>query len=135
MANASLVPEDVTAALRRLDADFMANAKTGDAKILVESFYSEDARVLPPHRDLVRGRRAIQRMWGGVIAAGLKEVSLATDEFDVEGDMAYGIGRYRTGVEPPGGPRTEDEGKYLAVYRKQSDGQWRAVADMFSPNK
>ena len=134
MATSTPSTEDVTAILRRMDAGFMANAKLGDAGILVESFYAEDACVLPPGREIVRGRRALVRMWKGIIAAGLKDLALNTTEIDVHGDLAYGIGQYHMTVEPVGGARAEEAGKYLVVYKKQTDGAWKAVADMFSPN-
>jgi ketosteroid isomerase-like protein len=69
-----------------------------------------------------------------VIAAGLKDLTLDTTSIEVCGDMAYGIGQFRMAVEPPGGPRSEQAGKYLVVYRKQPDSTWKAVADMFNAN-
>ncbi|MBZ5583834.1 MAG: DUF4440 domain-containing protein [Acidobacteriia bacterium] len=112
----------------------MTHARRGDAQRLVDSFYSEDACLLPPNRDIVRGAASIVRMWKGVIAGGMKDLTLDTTEFDVHGDMAYGIGRFQMVVEPPGSRRTEQSGKYLVVYKKQPGGAWKAVADMFSPN-
>ncbi len=134
MASSTVVSDDIIRELRQLDTAFMTHARRGDAQLLVENFYSQDACVLPPNRDIVRGAPAIVRMWKGVIAAGLKDLTLDTTEFDVHGEMAYGIGRFQMVVEPPGGPRSEQSGKYLVVYRKQPDGAWKAVADMFSPN-
>ena len=134
MAISTTASEDVAGILHQLDRDFMARANAGNAQACVEGFYSQEGCALPPHRDIIRGHRALVTMWRGTIAAGLKGLSLETTEIDVEGGMAYGIGRYHMTVEPPGGPRTEQTGKYLVVYRKQPDGVWRAVADMFSPN-
>ncbi len=134
MASPTSGPDDVIGALRRLDMEFMRHANAGDAQALVESFYSPDACVLPPNRDIVRGTQAIVRMWKGVIAAGLKNLRLETTEFDVQDGMAYGIGQFQMTVEPPGGPRIQQAGKYLVVYKKQPGGEWKAVADMFSPN-
>lgn len=128
-------PEDVSAALHRLDEEFMANARAGDAPRMVERFYAPEACVLPPNREIVRGRAAIVQMWRGIMAAGLKDLALVTTEFDIQGEIAYGIGQYHMAVEPPGGARHEEAGKCLVVYRKQRDGEWRVVADMFSANQ
>jgi ketosteroid isomerase-like protein len=125
---------DTVEILRGLDRDFAARAKAGDARLLVEGFYADDACVMPPQREVVRGHRAVMQLWKGVIAAGLKDLALDTTHIEVCGDMAYGMGRYRMVVEPPGGPRSEQTGKYLVVYRKRPDSTWRAVADMFDAN-
>ena len=131
MANSTTAAEDVAGALRQLDREFMARANAGDARACVEGFYAEDGCALPPHREIIRGHRALVMMWKGIIAAGLKDLSLETTQIEVHGDMAYGIGQYRMTVDPPGGPRTEQAGKYLVVYKRQPEGAWRAVADMF----
>jgi ketosteroid isomerase-like protein len=125
---------DVTEILLRMDREFVARAKAGDAKSLVEGFYAPDACVMPPQREVVRGHKAVVQLWKGVIAAGLKDLALDTTHIEVYGEMAYGIGHFRMAVEPPGGPRSEQTGKYLVVYRKQPDSTWKAVADMFNAN-
>jgi ketosteroid isomerase-like protein len=134
MAISTNAADDITGALRQLDTDFVARALAGNAQACVEGFYAQDACALPPHREIIRGHRALVMMWKGIVAAGLKDLSLETTEIEVHGDMAYGIGRYRMTVDPPGGKRTEEAGKYLVVYKRQPDGAWRAAADMFSPN-
>jgi ketosteroid isomerase-like protein len=134
MAISTTSSADIAGILHQLDRDFVARVKAGNAQACVEGFYAPDGCALPAHRDIIRGHRALVTMWRGTIAAGLKDLSLETTEIDVHGDMAYGIGRYHMTVEPPGGPRTEQAGKYLVVYKRQPDGAWRAVADMFSPN-
>jgi ketosteroid isomerase-like protein len=125
--------EDVKSVLLRMDEDFAARAKAGDATALVEGFYAEDARAMPLNREIVRGRQAIVQLWRGVIAAGLTDLKLETSHIEVDGGMAYGIGQFRMTVEQ-GGTRSEQSGEYLVVYRKQPDATWRAVADMFHPN-
>jgi ketosteroid isomerase-like protein len=35
-------------------------------------------------------------------------------------------------IKTASGPEVHDEGKYLVVYRRQQDGQWRAIADIFN---
>ena len=134
MAQTTTASDDIAGALRQLDTEFMARANAGDARACVEGFYAEDGCAMPAHREIIRGHRALVTMWKGIIAAGLKDLSLETTEIEVHGDMAYGIGRYRMKVDPPGGPRTGQSGKYLVVYKRRADGAWRAVADMFSPN-
>lgn len=126
---------EVSEILHRMDREFAARAKAGDAKSLVEGFYADDACVMPPQREVIRGHKAVMQLWKGVIAAGLKDLTLDTTHIEVSGDIAYGIGQFRMIVEPKGGHLSEETGKYLVVYRKQPDSTWKAVADMFNANR
>jgi ketosteroid isomerase-like protein len=121
---------DAAGAIRKLDADFVANFRAGDAAKLVNDFYAENARVLPPNQQAVAGRQAITDFWKAVLASGVTNAGLNTTHIDVSGDLAYAVGEYTIS-------RTDGDlsGKYTVVYRRQPDGGWRAVVDMFSPNE
>ncbi len=123
---------DVRGALRALDEEFVRGANAGDAGRLVSGFYTEDATLLPPNTPLIKGAEGIRGFWQGVMDAGVGDVTLETTEVDASGDLAYGIGRYSFTLPAPGGGRSRDQGKYLVVFRRQSSGEWKAVADMFS---
>ena len=59
------------------------------------------------------------------------EVGVA--EIEGRGDLAYVRGTYTMTLHPDGAPEpVEDAGKYLEIRRKQSDGSWLYVADMFN---
>jgi ketosteroid isomerase-like protein len=68
----------------------------------------------------------------GQIAAGLQKLIYRSDKIEVSGDFAYAIGRHQLTIKTASGAEIRDEGKYLVVYRRQQDGKWRAVADMFN---
>ena len=110
----------------------MRNLAARDLKQLTASFYSEDAQFLPANHPAIVGRPAIQQLLEGLIASGLHKLILRTDKIEVAGDFAYGIGRHQLTIKTAAGAEIHDEGKYLVVYRRQQDGQWRAVADMFN---
>jgi ketosteroid isomerase-like protein len=48
------------------------------------------------------------------------------------GDLAYTQGTYRMAFPDPHGKPTTDQGKTLEIWRKQADGTWKCVADMWS---
>jgi ketosteroid isomerase-like protein len=48
------------------------------------------------------------------------------------GDFAYDIGTYQLTMNDPQGKPNSDRGKYMVVWKKQADGKWKAVGDMFS---
>ncbi len=49
--------------------------------------------------------------------------------------MAYDVGMYQSKVNDPQGNPTTIIGKYVVVWRKQPDNHWKAVADIFNPDK
>jgi ketosteroid isomerase-like protein len=53
------------------------------------------------------------------------------------GDLAYAVGSYRQTLTPKkAGAKSlpTEEGKYIEVLKKQADGSWKIVYDMWSPN-
>jgi ketosteroid isomerase-like protein len=53
------------------------------------------------------------------------------------GDLAYAVGTYRATLTPKktgGKPMPTEEGKYVEVLKKQADGSWKIVYDMWSSN-
>jgi ketosteroid isomerase-like protein len=129
MATTSTGLEDATQQIRAMDAEFVRNANSGNADALVEAFYANDAQLLPPNAAKLSGKPAIAEFWKGLIAAGASDVQLETTVISASGDLAYGVGRYK--FKMAGEPQ---EGKYVVVYRRQQNGRYRAVVDMFSSN-
>ena len=120
-------PGNVKAAIRKLDTDFMKAANAKDVVSLVKAFYAVNAVLMPPNSPIVKGRAAVQRFFQGLIDAGATDVKLQTTTIESAGSLAYGRGRVTFAV----GGKTE-VGKYVVVYRRQSDGGWKAVADIFN---
>jgi uncharacterized protein (TIGR02246 family) len=122
-------------ALRNLDAEWSTAASAKDVEKTV-SYYSDDALVLPPNSPVLTGKAAARAMWGGMFKApgfggGWKATRV---EVAQSGDMGYVTGSYEmTETDAAGKPMT-DKGKYLEVWKKQADGSWKCVADMFSSN-
>ena len=126
---------DVRSALRAVDEAFCRHANNKDAAGLVSAFYAPDAKLLPPNAPMISGTGPIRDFWQGMLDAGGADVTLDTTDVDSSGELAYGIGQYSFTLPSAGGGRMRDEGKYLVVFRRQSDGSWRSVADMFSSDQ
>jgi ketosteroid isomerase-like protein len=45
------------------------------------------------------------------------------------GDLAYSLGTWHLQGKNPKGEEVEQTGKYLTVWKKQTDGSWKVVAD------
>jgi len=119
-------------AIHRLDAEFMKAANARNAAALVKAFYAPDAVLMPPNHGAVEGREKIAGFLQGLIDSGLTSIKLDTSTVASVGDLAYGQGRYTLDLSPPGGTPIQDVGKYIVVYRRQANGGWRAVSDIFN---
>lgn len=122
----------ITEAIHKLDRDFMGAVEAADAGSLVSAFYAEDAVLMPPNQPAVEGATAIEKVFGGLMAAGLRRARLETTRIESAGDLAYGRGRYRLEISPVGAQTVVDIGKYVVVYRRDSQGGWRAIVDIFN---
>jgi ketosteroid isomerase-like protein len=128
-------PPDASQAIRQLDGEFMRAAESRDAAALVRAFYASNAVLMPPNHAAVSGRTAIQEFLQGLMDGGLTRIKLETAVTASADDLAYGRGRYTLSMSPESGEPVEDVGKYIVVYRRQPNGPWRAVADIFNSDK
>ncbi|HET7791701.1 MAG TPA: nuclear transport factor 2 family protein [Gemmatimonadales bacterium] len=122
------------------EADRTANRAEADsftARVLrkdwagASALFAADARFMPPNEKLVSGRKAIETWMGSF--PPIKTFKLTIDAIDGSGDLAYVAGHYSMSVTPPGAPGpVSDNGKYLNVRQRQSDGSWLTVADEFN---
>jgi uncharacterized protein (TIGR02246 family) len=133
-AAASLSPEDV-ARIRSADSAFMASANAGDADG-VAAVYAEEGSLLAPNLPPQKGRDAIKAFWGGFLDAYTVRFEVASDTIEGRGDLAYNQGHYRFTAVPKakGAPGVADEGKFVEILKKQPDGSWKYVVDMYSSN-
>ena len=118
------------ASIRAATDSFVANARArrDSANSLL---YTETATFMPPNAGIAEGRAAI-RAWLAAFPP-MSDFTLTPVEIDGRGDLAYVRGTYSmTIVGPNGRPVGEDHGKYLEVRRRQPDGKWLIVADIFN---
>lgn len=109
---------------------FVRHALANDFAALTRDYYSNDAMVLPPNAPAVTGHGAIEAMFKTF--PPITAFELRTEEVEGTADLAYVRGRYTMTMSPPGAPAIADSGKFLEIWRKQSDGSWKSVRDMFS---
>lgn len=124
--------ESIRETIEKTNLKFGEMVRRGaDVKDL-ESFYTEDACVLPPNSNIVKGRKAVEQFWGGAISVlGLKDIELKTLEVAGEGDTVTEMGEYRLRIEPKGRKPIEDRGKYLVLWKKTLEG-WQLRWDIWN---
>jgi uncharacterized protein (TIGR02246 family) len=94
--------------------------------------YASDAVSMGPNTEPVSGAAAIMDFQKAFLAAGtVTDVSAKTDElYPVPPDMILEFGSYALTLTPKGGKPAPDHGRYVNLWKKQSDGTWKVYRDM-----
>ena len=119
--------------LRDLDGQWSKAAAAKDLEQTV-AYYSDDAVVLPPNTASAMTKEAIRNTWKDLLASpGLVITRKPTRvELAKSGDMAWLSGTYELTMNDAAGIPINDHGKYLEVWEKQPDGNWKCRADMWN---
>lgn len=118
------------AALRAMTDTFVANALARRDSANAAMFTANGV-FLPPNEPAVEGRAAIQAWLTAFPPMSDFKAEVVT--IDGVGDVAYVRGTYAFTIAAAGRtPAVSDRGKWLEVFRRQSDGRWLAVIDIFN---
>jgi uncharacterized protein (TIGR02246 family) len=119
-------------AIRALDAQWAKAAAAKDVDGTV-SYYSDDASLLGPNAPIASDKAGIRAAWASFLGP---DTSLTWQAKKVEvsrsGDLAYVQGVYQMTSKDARGKATADNGKFVEVWKKQADGKWKTVADIFN---
>jgi len=101
---------------------------------LIAGLFAEDGLLLARSGKFFKGPKQILERQTGVMASTGKGVKATVTTVDLwlDGDTAYETGKYSYKFQEKGQPVTE-EGRYVTVWRRQSDGSWKIVLDMGVP--
>jgi ketosteroid isomerase-like protein len=125
--------EQDRAAIRKLDDDWVKvmTSEKPDFDAAVVPYYAEDAKVLGPNAPIMEGRDALKaalKQWPPIKSLSMKEIAL-----EGEGGLAYRTYTFTWTMVMPGvAEPVTDTGKGIEVYKKQADGTWRVVRDVFN---
>jgi uncharacterized protein (TIGR02246 family) len=119
-------------AVKETDAQWSKTAMANDLDGTV-SYYSDDASLLPPNAPIAVGKQAIRAGWATMLNPSVT-VSWEVTKAEVarSGDLAYVTGTYQIAAKNPQAKAQEDRGKMVEVWKKQADGKWKTVADIFN---
>ena len=98
----------------------------------VVAAYTDDAVLLPPGGEMIRGKQAIEELYTKFLQTGMKEVALTTIEVGGSGDTAYEIGKTKVRIQPEGQEVITDSTKYLVVWKRQVNGTWKVHVDIWN---
>ena len=126
-------PSGVERLLRDLDAQWAKAAAAKDVEQTI-GYYSDDAIVLPPNATGAATKEAIRNVWKDMFASPSLVISWQPTRVQVgkSGEMAWVRGRYELTMNDASGKPIDDRGKYLEVWEKQTDGNWKCAAEMWN---
>ena len=113
-------------AARRFSAAYMR----GDARAMT-ALYTQDAVIFPERSDAISGRDALKRYWTVKPGQKITRHLLIPTDVTVDGNHAYDHGIYEIAGERNGESWGPVRGKYLVVWRRESDG-WKMQLDMWN---
>jgi len=122
---------DVRKKIDAVNKGFVEAFNRGDLTAAMR-VYTEDATILPPNTEMIKGKKAIAAYWQGALDMGVKEAKLETVEVTPIGEKAAcEIGTYVLKIHPKGGQAFIDKGKYMMVW-KLVDGSWKWDSDAWN---
>lgn len=99
----------------------------------IASHYSDDAVLMLPGTPVAKGKDAIRNSLKDFLQDKNAALTFTAETTDVakSGDIAYTQGTYSlTSTDPRSKKPITQTGDYVTVYKKQSDGSWKAVEDI-----
>ncbi len=97
--------------------------------------YTDDASLLPPNDTMKRGRSAIRLYFQTLPRSCIKvlDASMISDEITTNNSTIYEIGEYTITIKPVDSDASRtDKGKYLTIWKYQSDGSLRMYAECWN---
>ena len=124
-----LLDADRVALLAMIEEDTRA-AQSSDWDALT-GLYAPDAVRMPPNQPTIAGREAIRSYHAEFPQLDSFDFTLL--ELDGRGDLAWYRGAYTMTFTVPGTTdAVTDSGKVVAILRKQADGSWLTIADIWN---
>ena len=133
VCSASAADTKIEQALRDLNSQWSAAAGAKDLEKTV-SYYAEGAIVMPPNAASATTKEAIRSAWKEMLTTPGAAISWKTTKVEVakSGDLAYVSGTYEETMTDASGKSVKEQGKYVEIFKKQADGTWKAVADIWN---
>jgi ketosteroid isomerase-like protein len=101
---------------------------------LTASAYADDAVLLPPNGEPVRGKAAIEAFWKQQYGGGFNAVDGVSNGLTTSGDLGYEWGTATFEVQA-GNQTVVDVTKYVNVLKKDAAGSWKITMTIWNSSK
>jgi ketosteroid isomerase-like protein len=115
--------------LLKVDTEFSKMSIEQGAAEAFYYYFAEDGMQIRPNGDPVVGKETIREQLTSTQKFTLKWEP-KTAVVSKLGDLGYTWGTYKTIIEVQDSSELERTGKYLTVWKKQSNGSWKVIADI-----
>ena len=97
-------------------------------------YCADDGSFMPPNSPIATGKEAISQVFAGFFAIPGIKLNWHPTKIGVarSGELGYSTGVYEMSFKDPSGKTVNDRGKYVTVWKKQSDGSWKVLNDIFN---
>lgn len=119
--------------LMELSREWSDHVASGDIEEAMK-FWADDATMMPPDSPILTGKEAIRKYVDAAVEIPGFSISWEPISAHISsaGDMAYMIERNVTEFDDPDAGRVVMHGKVVTVWRKEEDGNWRNVVDIWN---
>src|SRR6202035_2586304 len=126
-SNQSTALADARKAIDKGNAQWVDAWDKADASLIAELF-ATDGILLGQNGKLFKGPKQILERMKTVMEAAGKGVKATVTTVDLwlDSDTAYETGKYSYTSQEKGQPVT-DEGRYVTIWRRQSDSSWKII--------
>jgi ketosteroid isomerase-like protein len=120
-------------AIRKTDQEWMA-AYASKSVDKAASFVAPDGAMYAPNAPAAQGAEAVKNMAADMFKLPDVKISWTPTLVEVakSGDLGFSSGTYEFSFKDPSGKTINDKGKYVTVWKKQADGSWKVVRDIFN---
>jgi len=127
--------KEVRQAIDKGNAQWSEAWDKADASLLARLF-AEDGVLLGRNGKFFKGPQEILERQKAVMEGAGKGVksTVTTVDLWLDGDTAYETGKYSYKYQEKGKPVSE-EGRYVTIWKRQSDGSWKIITDMGVPKE
>jgi ketosteroid isomerase-like protein len=125
--------KEIEETLRSADESIQNAVRDKNIELLMK-FYAEDAYLLPTAEPKVKGKAEIKKEWQHIfeIPDFSNQSTLTNIEISEDGSMAYTMGNYLAFMQGEDGNPVQEPGKWVTIWKKQSDGSWLIVVDIYN---
>jgi ketosteroid isomerase-like protein len=120
--------------LLQRDAEWAALSSKGQDVDRILSFWTDDARVLPPGLPAFSGKAALRSYVEGALAIPGFHITWVTSEASLspDGQFAYLLSMNAVTMMGPEGQPVTTNGRAVTVWRREPDGNWRCAVDIWN---
>ena len=123
---------EVSAILKADSAwDKASEAKSAEGWL---SYYADDAIVMPPGENVCKDKASREASIKNMFAIPGMSLRFQTTKAEVSKsvDIGYAVGVYQFSFKDQKGKDSHETGKYTEVWKKQADGSWKCIADIWN---